>query len=142
MGIVVDFAERIHRRLEFFLSAARALYPNIFTQFNCQLALFLSSIPTTYLIENFVPSRYNSLVTMHEEAGEQLQRVDLSFQKRIGELEDMNLKWQARYEKQTAELERVRKWVADHAAEAQELGNLQQVAGKADQMQAEVEEGR
>ncbi|CAD7969548.1 unnamed protein product [Amoebophrya sp. A120] len=66
-------------------------------------------------------NEYNSLVTHNEELETEIEQ---NWKQRITELEDMNLKWQTRYEKQNHEVERLQNWVNDHRNDAQVLQEL------------------
>ena len=66
-------------------------------------------------------TQYNTLVAQFESAQKQLQeqdgdsrKLENRLQQRVDELEDMNLKWQERYENQTEEFARQTEWMREH----------------------------
>eukprot|EP00392_Amoebophrya_sp_AT5.2_P000142 g142.t1 len=77
---------------------------------------------------------FNQLIEEHET----MEEAQGQFKARVMELEDMNIKWQARYEKQEKEVERLRKWVAEHGEDAQRLAEMEEGVTKLDELKSTV----
>ncbi|CAD7934230.1 unnamed protein product [Amoebophrya sp. A25] len=81
---------------------------------------------------------YNSLVTAHEELEGELDEL----RSRVGELEDYNIKWQQRHDKQGREMERLKNWVNEHKPDAHELKEAREAATRVAALETELQELR
>ena len=69
--------------------------------------------------------QYNTLVGQCQSLQTDNSDKDRFYEGRVAELEDMNLKWQSRYESQAADLERMQEWIDRHSGDAQSAQLLQ-----------------